>query len=170
MKKSLFAIAALALLIASTTPAHAYRGWGGGADCCQGGNGGSGYSQQQLTAEQQATFSEIQQKYEAKAEPVRESLIAKRMELDAIKDNPNTTRADIQELTSEITDLRGQMRDIREAYIAEVEEKVGPEALRGYGRGYGRSGRGADCYGGDCPGYGRGYGDGPRNNRGGRGW
>jgi zinc resistance-associated protein len=167
MNKQNLTIAALAAFLVLSMTAMAFAGPGQG----RGANRGSCYQQNgpysQLTPEKQQAVQAIFDKYDAKFDELRTQLWTKHSVLQALINGGNADEKKIAGLTSDITKLRDQMRDNRDAMRAEIEKETG---LVGFGpgfaegRGYGRhmgngSGRMGGGYGmGSGPGYGMGNG------------
>ncbi|WP_319541919.1 periplasmic heavy metal sensor [uncultured Pseudodesulfovibrio sp.] len=165
MNKKNITITALAAVLVLSMAAMAMagqgygRGHGGGYGC--GGNGV--YSQ--LTPEKQVAVDKIFDKYQPKFTELRDQIWAKHATLQAMVNGGNADEQKISKLTTDITKLRDQMRDTRDAMQVELEKETGIVAFNGRGQGRGQ-GRG---YNGDCYGQGGGAGlnctgQGPRFN------
>lgn len=78
-----------------------------------------------LTEEQKAQAKEIRLKGHEEMKPIMEKMKAKKMELDAVKDNGNITvneqRAQLDKLFAEMKDLKKQARDLRIKNMQEFE-------------------------------------------------
>lgn len=156
------------LVLAIAAVAYAGPGWGRGGCGGQGYGGGNGvYSQ--LTPEKQAQVDKIYEKYSPRFQEMRDQMWAKHATLQAMVNSGNADEAKIGKLTSEITNLRNDMHDLRVKMGDELEKTTGIAAFNGRGNcpGFGQ-GRGHGGYHGgnhngwhqrgDCPGYAQGGG------------
>lgn len=105
----------------------------------------------QLTDEQKAQLDTLRKEHYAAVAPLRDSLMEKRMTLNALSGNPNTSPAELRQLTADITKLRTQLRAANDEFSAKLT-KAGLPCPRygrhdGYGMGYGHRGYGHDGYG-----------------------
>jgi len=89
-----------------------------------------------LSPEKTASVEKIYDRGYAKMQPLRDNLYAKRLELNALAQNPNTKPGTIRDLTQDITELRKDIREQREIMSNSLEKETG---VRG---GYHRGGRG----------------------------
>lgn len=140
-------LSGLAVLItaalAFAQPGVGRGGWG------QGGCPGYGAGQaQNLTPEQQQKFDALFSEHQKKAFALHQDIWAKRTELDALAQNPNTKPERITQLVNELKDLRAKQYTQREAFRAALQKEGLPAAY------------------GNCGGFGGGYGNGPRGGRG----
>ena len=111
----------------------------------------------QLTDEQKAQFDKLHEEHYAAVAPLRDNLMEKRMTLNALSRNPNTTPAELRQLTADITKLRTQIRTVNDEFVAKME-KAGlpcPQFRHHDGYGYGHRGQGMGQ--GQGMGMGRGY-------------
>ena len=150
MNKQNIAIAALAafLVISMTAMAFAAPGQGRGANRGNGFQCNGAYSQ--LTPEKQQAVDVIFDKYEPKFDELRTQMWAKHSVLQAMVNGGDADEKKISGLVADITKLRDQMRDTRDAMRAELEKETGIVGFGGRGRG--------GC--GYVQGRGQGYGDG----------
>lgn len=98
----------------------------------------------QLTDEQKAQLDKLHEEHYAAVAPLRDSLMEKRMTLDALSRNPNATPAELRQLTADITKLRTQIRTVNEEFFTKMD-KAGlpcPRFRHHDGYGYGRHGHG----------------------------
>lgn len=109
-----------------------------------------------LTDEQKAQMDKLQEEHFAAVRPLRDSLAAKHMELNALSRNPNVEPSELRQLTADITKLRTQLRDANDDFFNKMEKAGLPcPGFRNYdgGRGmhhadgYGRHARGGYGYG-----------------------
>ncbi|NDV18855.1 periplasmic heavy metal sensor [Pseudodesulfovibrio sp. JC047] len=150
MKKRNITITALAavLVLSMAAVAMAGHGYGHGK---RSGNGCAVYGMyNQLTPEKQAAVDTIVDKYQPKMTAMRDQIRAKHTTLQAMVNGGNADEQKITALTKDISSLRDQMRDTRDAMHAELEKETGIVAFNERGRGYA----------GDCYGQGRGAGHG----------
>lgn len=117
-----------------------------------------------LTPEKQAVVAKIVDKHHAKLIELREKIWAKQTELQALSQSGKAEKSDIQSLIGEISKLRTNMNEERDALRTELEKETG---IKAYGRGYHRGGMGGGygaaegCPGGGFgPGAGKGFGPG----------
>lgn len=119
-----------------------------------------------LTEAQQQKYMTLHDKLVKKTTPLRESLWAKNVELKALMQNDNVNTKEVNRVVAEVKELRAKMRAEREAFNAEVKNKVGIEPLRNpHGRmmndcPVSNCGRGHGRHGGHGNGMGRGMGRG----------
>ena len=104
-----------------------------------------------LTGEQKAQMDKLHEEHFAAVRPLRDSLAAKHMELNALSRNPNVDPSELRQLTADITKLRTQIRDVNDNFADKMEKAGLPcPGFRNYdgGRGmhhaegYGRHGHG----------------------------
>lgn len=150
MNKKNITITALAAVLVLSLAAMAVAGPGYGRGHGGGYHHNGVYSQ--LTPEKQAAVDSIYNKYEPKFDELRTQMWTKHATLQALVNGGNADEKKIAGLTSELTKLRDQMWDTRNAMRAELEKETGIVAYNGRGQGRG-------CAGGDC-GYGQGRGQG----------
>jgi zinc resistance-associated protein len=161
MSKKNITTSALAVALVLSMAAFAVAGPGYGRGC-----GGPGYGPNSayvpLTPDQQAAADQIIEKYDAQFDELRDQMWTKHSVLQAMINGGNADEKKIGKLTSDISSLRKQMWDMRNAMSAELV-KAGVPAGRGLGNcpGYGRF-SGDD----DGPGCGRGMGQGRGNGQG----
>lgn len=132
-----------------------------------------------LSPEKQKEAEKIYTESDARLMPIREKLIAKRLELDALYRSANANPQEVSKLSTEISNLHTQARAEMNDRAQRLHKATGLNVGSGMGRAYGNSGgagrgngRGmGGGYGGgvDCPwgyegGMGRGMGGG--NGRG----
>jgi len=146
-KKLIAAFSVCALLLVSAGFAQAYSG--------SHNRYNDNYN---LSPEKAASAEKIYDRGQAKIQPLRDNLYAKRLELNALSQNPNTKPATIKALAQDITELRQDIREQREIMSNNLEKETGIRA--GYHRGgRGMMGGGRGMMGnGDCGGMGGGYG------------
>ncbi|WP_051693980.1 periplasmic heavy metal sensor [Desulfohalovibrio reitneri] len=157
-RTSIFITAILALGLLAAVPAMArnHGGPGHGSGYGHGGpgyghaqgygcggpgsmRGGPGYGGPALTTEQQKTFDQIIDKHQEKLFQLRQDIWAKRTQLDALTRSGQADPGKVEQLTTEISDLRGQLFQERQAMRRELNQKLGDVAANNsYGRGYHR--------------------------------
>ena len=106
-----------------------------------------------LTAEQKAQFDKLHEEHYAAIAPLRDSLMEKRMTLNALSRNPNATPTELRQLASDITKLRTQIRTVNDEFFAKMEKAGLPCPQFRHHDGYGHRGHGM----GMGQGMGRGY-------------
>ena len=154
MTRKTIAAALAAVMFAATLPvaAMAYPGFQG-----RGYNGqvpASCPALPNLTDEQKAQFTKLHEEHYAALAPLRDSLMEKRMTLNALSRNPNATPTELRQLASDISKIQTQIRTVNDDFYAKME-KAGlpcPQFRHHDGYGYGR-GMGQ----GQGMGMGRGY-------------
>ena len=115
----------------------------------------------QLTDEQKAQMEKFRKEHYDAVAPLRDSLMEKRMTLNALSRNPNTTPAELRQLTADITKLRTQIRTVNDDYFAKMEKagipcpgfrnQAGDRGFRHHDRGFRHHDRGYGMH----HGYGR---------------
>lgn len=119
-----------------------------------------GQAMPQLTEEQMTQLNKLRDEHHAALTPLRDSLAEKRMTLNALSRNPNTSPDDLRQLTADITKLRTQIRTVNDDFAAKMEKAglpcpgfrhhdgrgMGYRDGRGMGMGY-HDGRGMGYYG-----------------------
>ena len=142
MKRNTSLIVTLAMVALVGLASLAIAGQGqygnGKGDCMGSGNCGRGMGYgagqiDQLTPEKQEAYHKIMDAFRAKAEPLRESMWQKRMELKALSPNPNTQPAEIKALVKEIGALHIQMKNERQALRDRLEKEIGLKLGKGMG-------------------------------------
>lgn len=157
-------IAAMTAVLVLTISAMAFAAPGQGrgkARGCFQQNGA--YSQ--LTPEKRQAVDAIIDKYNVKADELRASIWVKHSVLQAMINGGDANEKKIAGLVADITKLRDQMRDNREAMRAELEKETGIVAFGGRGFRPGQ-GRGPGMGNGQGPGMGPGMGRGMGLNSG----
>lgn len=101
-------------------------GSGMGMNCPAYGMGGA-----QLTPEQQQAYTGMMRDFENKMIPLREKASAKRMELDALAQNPNTKPETLSALVRELTEARTQMQKEQLALRDQMDKSGIPGAGMG---------------------------------------
>lgn len=76
----------------------------------------------QLTDEQKAQLEKFRKEHYEAVAPLRDSLMEKRMTLNALSRNPNTSPAELRQLTADITKLRTQLRTVNEEFFNKMEK------------------------------------------------
>ena len=109
----------------------------------------------QLTDEQKAQLDKLHEEHYAAVAPLRDSLMEKRMTLNALSRNPNATPVELRQLASDITKLRTQIRTVNEEFFAKLEKAGLPLPQFRHHDGYGHDGYGRGQ--GMGQGMGRGY-------------
>jgi zinc resistance-associated protein len=167
MKKNTTIIATLAIvgIIALSTLSFAgprMGGRGGSQDCPRFERNPA---VAQLTQEKRDLLQNILEEHRNAVRPLRDGMWEKRTLLKALSVNPNAQPEAITALVREMSDLRGKLREQRDALETRVENEVGIE-FRGMGRGGDHRGKGGhfrDGRGGMGRGMGQGSDDfGPR--------
>ncbi|CCH48863.1 Spy/CpxP family protein refolding chaperone [Pseudodesulfovibrio piezophilus] len=147
MKKNI-TITALAtvLVLGMAAMSIAGPGYGHGRRGACGGNGpNSAYSQ--LSPEKQAAADKIFQKYADQMSELRTAMWTKHSTLQAMINGGDANEKKIGKLTSEISELRDKMRDMRGQMGEELAQATGITFAGGFG--------GCPSYGEDgCPGFG----------------
>lgn len=147
-KTTIISSLAIVALLGMAALSFAGPGYGPGYGC-----GGPGYGKyNDLTPEKQAAMDKIVGKYRARMIELRDQVWAKSATLEAMTNAGNADEAKISKLVSDISELRGEMWENRDAMTAELEKETG---IRAYGRG-GRGGCGNGYYpgnGGRGPGF-----------------
>ncbi|QGY40092.1 periplasmic heavy metal sensor [Pseudodesulfovibrio cashew] len=159
MTKKNITITSLAAVLVLAMSAFAFAGPGYGRGGCGGPGYGQGAAYTQLTPEKQAAVDKIYEKYDGKFDELRTEMWTKRATLQAMINGGNADEGKIGKLTTDLTNLRDKMWDLRKSMSDELVKETG---IEGFGYGYGRGAcsgfRGAARSNGDCPGYGQGYG------------
>lgn len=153
MNKKNITISALAAVLVLSMAAMAVAGPGYGRGGCGGPGYGANSAYGQLTPEKQAAVDSIYEKHRVKFDELRTQMWTKHSTLQALINGGNADEKRIAKLTADITKLRDQMRDTREAMRIDLEKETGIVAGNGF----------ASCpaYGqASCPGYGQGRGQG----------
>ncbi|MCM0756649.1 periplasmic heavy metal sensor [Desulfovibrio aminophilus] len=144
-KRSVLAAATLAALLALSAVAFAGPGQG------RGPGGGMGSLYAGLTPEKQAAVDKIFEKHHKKIFELREQYWAKDTELDALTASGKAEKADIESLVGEMSKIRQQLEQERQALAADLSKETGVKF--GPGGGFG-PGMGMGYGPGGCPGYG----------------
>jgi Spy/CpxP family protein refolding chaperone len=163
MKKVTLTFMALLFVAAVATSAFGFgwgRGPGFGRGPCAGGDfGGSGL---ELTADQKAKLSEMQDAQFKELKPITEQMRTKRDELRKLWLETSPDQAKITAAQKEMNGLRDQMQDRMTAFRLDALKVLTPEQKdkmktaisgRGFGpgRGMGPGGWGGGCSGGPGP-------------------
>ena len=102
-----------------------------------------------LTEEQRAQMIKLHEEHRAAVAPLREQIAEKRMTLNALSRNPNTSPDELRALTADITSLRTQIRTVYNDFVAKMQKEglpcpgfrfhdgYGPRHHDGYGRHHG---------------------------------
>lgn len=143
------------LLSAISMGALVFLGFSGTASAQMGpgmmGGYGGGYGYQSLSPEQQSTAQKLYADYYAKTNPLRQKLIAKQYELNALLYSDKGDEKKIQELTKEVSDLRAKIYESQVALQRQLSKANIPfmGGMYGSGMGYGGGmGSGMMGYGG----------------------
>ncbi len=107
-----------------------------------------------LTDAQKAQLENFRKEHYAAVAPLRDSLMEKRMTLNALSRNPNTSPDELRQLTADITKLRTQIRTVNDDFAAKLTKAGLPCPQFRHHDDYGHHGRG----------MGMGKGMGPRGN------
>jgi Spy/CpxP family protein refolding chaperone len=161
MKKITLTVMALLFVAAVATSAFGF-GWGrgpgfGGGPCARGDFGG--YAGVELTADQKAKLSEMQDGQFKEIKPLREQMWTKRDELRKLWLETTPDQAKITAAQKEMRSLRDQMQDKMTAFRLNAVKVLTPEqqekmrtaaSSRGFGPGHGmgRGGWSGGCQGG----------------------
>jgi hypothetical protein len=142
-------LAVVTMLMGGTAAALArpHHGGRGGAPC-----DGASYGMPRgvaVTPEQEAAMEALFQKHIQAVEPLRQELYAKRLELDALGNNPNARPETITGLSREIAKLDGELRKANLDFRAELRNDPNIK-LPPYGAGPWGDMRGHGPYGGGC--------------------
>ncbi|MDR2892694.1 MAG: periplasmic heavy metal sensor [Deltaproteobacteria bacterium] len=119
-----------------------------------------------MTDEQHAEMKQIHEEHYKKMVPLRQQMMVKQAELDALHYGGSADEGKVQALYREIADLKAKMFSARSALRSQLEAKGLP------GQGWGGGMMRGDCSGmmrGDCGGWGGRGGKGWHDD-GGRGW
>lgn len=141
----------LAAVLVMTAPLAAQARPGG---CGYGP--GPGYWQQSVPEEKRDALYAMMREHQAKVQPLRDELWAKRSLLDALSGNPNADVKEIKALVNEMGAVRAKLRAEQGAFEAQVKKDLGVNAP-------------FDCYGAGGMGYGRHRGFGGPGDHGGYG-
>jgi len=157
MKKTIIVLGLVGVMLVGAIYAFAQDpGYGPGAG--KMGRGDWGYQKGlNLTPDQKAKFQEMRQKFNDETAQLRETLLAKRLELQSLWSNPNADSKTIMEKEREMRDPQGQMTDKAVQMRLEGRNILTPDQLAqiGQGRGMGPGGRMGR---GGMMGYGQGAG------------
>jgi len=142
MKKMIVAIGLIGAMALSTATAFAWGpGWGRG----YGYGYGPGAAAPNLSADQVAKLQKIQADRYAEAAKLRNDMLAKRLELQALFRAPVLDQVKIAAKQKEIAALQAQLNEKSLAARTAVAEVLTPEQraqLPAYGPGFGRGGKG----------------------------
>lgn len=106
-------------------------------------------SMPRLTEEQRAQMVKLHEEHRAAVAPLHDKLAEKRMTLNALSRNPNTSPDELRALTADITSLRTQIRTVNNDFVAKMQKEglpcpgfrfhdgYGPRHHDGYGRHHG---------------------------------
>ena len=126
--RSLLAALAVTTLLfgasAAVDAAPAKKGDQAGA-AAHAGHGGPAAQEAVLAPEKQALFRTIMDESEARLVPLQEQMFAKRLELKALAQNPNTPRETITALSQEMATLKTQIRNEMKSRNDRIEKEVG---------------------------------------------
>jgi len=151
---SLSIIALLAMASLSFAGQGHGRGYGHGYMSGKGCGYGVMSYYSDLTPEKQAAVDKIVEKHSAKQLELRDKMWAKHATLEAMINAGNADEAKISKLISEMSALRDQMWENRNALRTELEKETG---IVMHNRSLGRGGYGpGTCYDSDGQGRGRG--------------
>ena len=114
-----------------------------------------------LTPEQEAKLQELQQKFNDETAQVRDSIIAKRLELQSLWTNQKADSKAVQEKDRELRSLQDQMTGKAAQFKLEARNILTPDQLAQIGPGWGMGGFGRGYGMGPGSGMGRGYGMSP---------
>ena len=159
MKKMIVVLGLVAVMIAGTTYVFAQGpGYGPGPEKMDQGN----WHYQKglnLTPEQRTKLQELRRKLNDETAQLREGLLAKRLELQSLWNNPNADSNTIMEKERGMREPQDQIRDKMVQMRLEARSILTPEQLTQIGQGRGEG-----------PGFGRGHRMGPAgmNGRGGK--
>ncbi len=102
-----------------------------------------------LTEAQRAQLDKLHEEHRAAVAPLHDKLAEKRMTLNALSRNPNTSPDELRALTADITSLRTQIRTVNNDFVAKMQKEglpcpgfrfhdgYGPRHHDGYGRHHG---------------------------------
>ena len=76
-----------------------------------------------LTEDQLAQLDKYHKEHYAAVAPLRDQLAEKRMTLNALSRNPNTSPDELRALTADITKLRAQIRTVNEDFRAKMQKE-----------------------------------------------
>lgn len=159
---SLSLVAVLALA-ATAFARHGYHGSMGYGHMGFGGGYGHGGAFQ-VAPEQQEAFDAIFDKHRDTMRDLSNQLWSKHMELEALTNSGQATKADIHELVQDISELREKKQAEHENFFEELDQ-AGIEAQFVPCRGFGPNGGGRQ-QNGSGPGSGQGYGSGSGSGQG----
>jgi Spy/CpxP family protein refolding chaperone len=163
MKKGMLAVALVVILLGAVLVYAQGPGQGPGygpgrghGRCWESGDPGKGAS---LTDEQRAQLQDLRKKFHDETAKLRESVFAKRQELQSLWSDPKAETSAIMNKEKELRYLQDQMQDEALQLKLEARKILTPEQLsefggRGMGPGFGR---------GHGKGYGKGSCSGPCN-------
>ncbi len=147
--RSIVAIAAVLgiLTMAGMAFAGSYGHMGGGYHSGMGagmGQGMEGYDA--LTPEKQELYTKIVAEADKKMTPLNEKMFAKRAELNALYNNPESDPATVGKVAGELAKMHTQMRDMHRELSLRLEKEVGIQSMgRGYRMGGHHRGRMMGC-------------------------
>ena len=152
MKKGMLAVALVVILLGAVLVYAQGPGQGPGygpgrghGRCWESGDPGKGAS---LTDEQRAQLQDLRKKFHDETAKLRESVFAKRQELQSLWSDPKAETSAIMNKEKELRYLQDQMQDEALQLKLEARKILTPEQLSEFG------GRGMG------PGFGRGHGKG----------
>ena len=158
MKKMIVILGLVGVMLVGAIYAFA-QGPGYGPGAGKMGQGDWGYQKGlNLTPDQKAKFQDLRQKLNDETAQLRETLHAKRLELQSLWTNPNADSETIMEKQKEMREPQDQMRDKMVQMRLEARSILTPEQLTQIGQAREEG-----------PGFGRGHrmGPGGMNSRGG---
>ena len=79
-----------------------------------------------LTPKQRKAYTRLMDKFNAKAEPLRDQMFVKRSQLRALENSPRASRAEVERLSREYRDLDNKLRDLEE----QLERDMKKEGIR----------------------------------------
>ena len=110
-----------------------------------------------LSPEKQTAYEAMMKDFFNRVSPMRDTMSAKRLELNALSRNPNVKPETLSKLANEVTELRSQLRAERMAFGDKMKQELGVRpgygmmgnGMRGHdgGRLGGHGGYGSNC---DC--------------------
>lgn len=80
-------------------------------------------SMPRLTEEQRAQMVKLHEEHRAAVAPLHDKLAEKRMTLNALSRNPNTSPDELRALTADITSLRTQIRTVNNDFVAKMQKE-----------------------------------------------
>ena len=75
-----------------------------------------------LTPKQRKAYTRLMDKFNAKADPLRDQMFVKRSQLRALENSTNADQAAVEKTAREFLDLRNQLRDLHDKLVQDMEK------------------------------------------------